>query len=139
MKYDKELFAKHLQGMVQIPTVSSADPEQIRVEEFRKLHDYLEEAYNMLEILGLDLITNSEEDVAEHDIEDTLSNADARALVPNGIYKLARKIKRLDNRVFHGTMEVENGVFILKAGSEVTPDEGTGLAPNIQAFMFQCC
>ncbi len=48
MNYDKELFAKHLQGMVQIPTVSSADPEQTRVEEFRKLHDYLEVAYPLV-------------------------------------------------------------------------------------------
>ena len=34
MQYDKDLFVKHLQGMVQIPTVSSADPEKTRVEEF---------------------------------------------------------------------------------------------------------
>ena len=48
MKYDKELFVKHLQGMVQIPTVSSADPEKTRVEEFLKLHAYLEEAYPLV-------------------------------------------------------------------------------------------
>ena len=38
MNYDKERFVRHLQGMVQIPTVSSADPEKTRVEEFKKLH-----------------------------------------------------------------------------------------------------
>ena len=48
MKYDKELFVKHLQGMVQIPTVSSSDPEKTRVEEFLKLHAYLEEAYPLV-------------------------------------------------------------------------------------------
>ena len=48
MNYDKKLFIKHLQGMVQIPTVSSADPEKTRVEEFLKLHAYLEEAYPLL-------------------------------------------------------------------------------------------
>ena len=48
MKYDKDLFVQHLQGMVRIPTVSSADPEKTRVEEFEKLHKYLEEAYPLV-------------------------------------------------------------------------------------------
>jgi len=34
MKYNKDLFIEHLSGMVRIPTVSSADPEKTRVEEF---------------------------------------------------------------------------------------------------------
>ncbi|MBQ1530639.1 MAG: M20/M25/M40 family metallo-hydrolase [Solobacterium sp.] len=48
MKFDKDLFIRHLQGMVQIPTVSSSDPEKTRVEEFKKLHAYLEEAYPLV-------------------------------------------------------------------------------------------
>ncbi len=58
MKYDKELFTKHLQGMVQCPTVSSADPEKTRVDDFLAFHKYLEEAYPLLhktltkEVLG---------------------------------------------------------------------------------------
>ncbi len=48
MNYDKELFVRHLQGMVQIPTVSSADPEKTRVDDFFKLHAYLEEAYPLV-------------------------------------------------------------------------------------------
>ena len=48
MHYDTEIFTKHLQGMVQIPTVSSADPEATRVDEFLKLHAYLEEAYPLV-------------------------------------------------------------------------------------------
>ena len=48
MKYDQKVFAEHLQGMVQIPTVSSADPGKTRVEEFRKLHDYLSETYPLV-------------------------------------------------------------------------------------------
>ena len=48
MKYDKDLFVKHLQGMVQIPTVSSADPEKTRVDDFLALHRYLEEAYPLV-------------------------------------------------------------------------------------------
>ncbi len=48
MKYDNELFIQHLQGMVQIPTVSSADPDKTRVDDFLKLHAYLEEAYPLV-------------------------------------------------------------------------------------------
>ena len=48
ISYDKERFIRHLQAMVQIPTVSSADPEKTRVEEFEKLHKCLEEAYPLV-------------------------------------------------------------------------------------------
>ena len=48
IKYDKNRYIEHLQGMVRIPTVSSADPDKTRVEEFRKLHAYLEEAYPLV-------------------------------------------------------------------------------------------
>ncbi len=48
MNYDVNRFIEHLQGMVRIPTVSSADPEKTRTEEFLKLHAYLEEAYPLL-------------------------------------------------------------------------------------------
>ena len=48
MKYDKELFVKHLQGMVRIPTVSCADPEKTRVDDFLALHKFLEEAYPLV-------------------------------------------------------------------------------------------
>ena len=34
MRYDKELYAKHLQGMVRFPTVSNADPEKVDWETF---------------------------------------------------------------------------------------------------------
>ena len=44
MKYNTELYAAHLAGMVQCPTVSSVDPEQTRVPEFQKLHAFLETA-----------------------------------------------------------------------------------------------
>ena len=48
MKYDNKLFAEHLQGMVKIPTVSSADPEKTRVDDFKALHAYLETAYPLI-------------------------------------------------------------------------------------------
>ena len=48
ISYDKNLFIKHLQDMVRVPTVSSADPEKTRTEEFRKLHAVLEEDYPLV-------------------------------------------------------------------------------------------
>ena len=50
MKYDNKLFAEHLQGMVKIPTVSSADPEKTRVDDFKALHAYLETAYPLCRV-----------------------------------------------------------------------------------------
>ena len=96
---------------------------------------YLRETYIMLEILGLDLITNSEEAAAEEDVEyGTMSGLENenRAKVPNGTYYLSRKIKRMDGAVLHGIMEVKEGVFILKAGSDVSQEIGIGLAPNVE-------
>ena len=48
MRYDKELYAKHLQGMVRFPTVSNADPEKVDWETFLGLHKYLEETYPLV-------------------------------------------------------------------------------------------
>ena len=48
MQYDNELFVKHLQGMVQIPTVSSVDPDKIDKDAFLRLHKYLEETYPLV-------------------------------------------------------------------------------------------
>ena len=45
MRYDKELYAKHLQGMVRFPTVSNADPERSTGETFLGSTEYLEETY----------------------------------------------------------------------------------------------
>ena len=48
MTYDNKLFMEHLKRMIQIPTVSSADPEKMDVDAFLKLHAYLEEAYPLV-------------------------------------------------------------------------------------------
>lgn len=41
--------------------------------------------------------------------------------IPDGIYTMKTKIKSL-NKVVQGTLEVKNGKFILKAGSDVAPE-----------------
>ena len=84
--------------------------------------DYLDQAYKMLNILGLDLITNSEDALAEADVEDDATAVENRKRIPNGTYYLSRKIKRLDNIELKGTMVVEDGKFTLKAGSDISPD-----------------
>ena len=48
MEYNTDLFVEHLRGMVQIPTVSSADPEKMDTPAFLKLHDYLEKTYPLV-------------------------------------------------------------------------------------------
>ena len=48
MKEKNDLYIEHLKGMVQIPTVSSADPDKTRVDDFKALHAYLEKAYPLV-------------------------------------------------------------------------------------------
>lgn len=92
---------------------------------------YLKEAYTMLNILGLDLITNSEEEEAEEDIESHSTWAEDLKKVPDGIYSFARKVKRLNNRELHGKMQVKGGEYILLAGSEVAIEAQQNLNPMI--------
>lgn len=106
-------------------------------DDMEDCDDYLAEAYKMLDVLGLDLISNSEEAEADEDINDSLTGPEARKNVPNGIYYFERKVKRLNNATLHATMEVKDGKFILLAGSDVAMDTGTGLAPNIDLLRNQ--
>lgn len=120
-------------GMYHNTTVSTTSGTANKDDE-EDCDDYLQEAYLMLDILGLDLITHSEEAEAEDDIaeNDSAGNAANRAKIPNGLYYFARKIKRMNGITLHGIMEVKDGSFILKAGSEVAQEEGIGLAPNVE-------
>lgn len=40
-----DIYAKHLQGMVQIPTLSSAEEEKVDFSKFAEFHSYLEEIF----------------------------------------------------------------------------------------------
>ena len=91
--------------------------------------EYLEEAYKMLDILGLDLQTNSEEEKADNDVG--CNSLSKTASVPDGIYYFSRRIKRLNNALLKGTMRSEKGKFILLAGSDVALEAGIGLSPNV--------
>lgn len=89
--------------------------------------DYLEEALQMLDVLGLDLITHRAVEDSDNDVD--YSSGDC--VVPNGIYHMNRKLKRLGGRAVKALMEVNNGRFIVLKGSMVCMLEGPGLLDNV--------
>lgn len=118
-------------------TTMSTTAGTANTDDMEDCDDYLAEAYKMLDVLGLDLISNSEEAEANEDIFVPLTDVEARKMVPNGTYYFARKIKRLNNAILKAKMEVKDGKFILLAGSQVAIDSGLGLAPNVDALRNQ--
>lgn len=48
MKFDNELYVKHLQGMIQFPTVSRVNADDMDKEAFLGFHKYLEETYPLV-------------------------------------------------------------------------------------------
>lgn len=93
--------------------------------------DYLNEVYKMLYMIGLDLITHSEEQEAAEDIAASTSMTSDYTTIPDGIYYFARRIRRMGNTILKGRMEVEKGTFILLPGSDVALEAGIGLAPSV--------
>lgn len=85
---------------------------------------YLQKAYLMLDVLGLDLITYMQDD---SDGSNQTDDMQIGVTVPDGIYHMARKLKRWNNKVAKGKMQVVNGKYILLKGSDVCPNEGKGL------------
>ena len=102
-------------------------------DDVENCDDYLVEVYKMLDILGLDLITNSEEAEAEKDVEESERGyrASDRAKIPDGIYYFARKVKRFGNILLRGEMRVKNGTFMLLKGSDIATETGIGLSSII--------
>lgn len=97
-------------------------------------NDYLAEACQMLDILGLDLITNSEEALAREDMED--ADSASGHCVPDGIYYFSRKIKRFGTTL-KGQMRVQGSSYILLAGSDVAIETGAGLTEYIDSLRNQ--
>ena len=86
---------------------------------------YLEKAYQMLDVLGLDLITFYSDDSDESDGID--NGADNTKVVPDGVYYMSWKLKRWGNKTAKGKMQVLGGKYIVLTGSDVCPNEGHGL------------
>ncbi len=94
--------------------------------------EYLDKAYEMLDVLGLDLITYADSDASrnlEKINEDPLTDEN---VVPDGIYYFSRKMKRWDNKIVKATMQVLSGKYIVLSGSDVCPNEGPGLLDVIR-------
>ena len=95
--------------------------------------DYLEEAYDMLFILGLDMINGAnEEDSQPVEVIDTEDIQPAEIRVPDGEYYMERKLKRNGNKPIKAKMRVEDGKFIVLPGSQIFGEEGPGLLDNIR-------
>lgn len=86
--------------------------------------EYLQKAYLMLDVLGLDLITYMQDD---SDVREDVSDSQTDCVVPDGIYHMSRKLKCWGNKIAKGKMQVANGKYILLKGSDVCPNEGKGL------------
>ncbi len=85
---------------------------------------YLSKAYDMLDVLGLDLLTYIDDDDAsmENINEDNISGS-----LPDGIYKMSWKLRRWGNKTAKAKMQVTGGKCIVLSGSDVCPNEGHGL------------
>ena len=94
--------------------------------------DYLEEAYDMLFILGLDLYTAStQEESVPIEVPNEEADSAEGSDVPDGVYYMKRKIKRL-SRVVQAKAMVRNGKFIVQAGSDIAEGEATSITPSLR-------
>lgn len=84
--------------------------------------NYLGEVYEMLSILGLDLISDANVEEVDETDAGKYSTLRDYSQVPNGRYTFTRKLKRLGGRIVRGTMDVRDGQFILLAGSDIAQD-----------------
>lgn len=95
-------------------------------QDVEDCNEFLEEAIQMLDILGLDLITHN--DIEEELDEDTDV---ASTCVPDGIYHMAVKVKREKNKEYTAKMQIVDGRYILLKGSLICKSEGPRLTDSI--------
>lgn len=106
-------------------TTSKTSSSTANVSDESPCQDYIKEALEMLDAIGLDLIT-TKVDKEDVDIDDDIGNNDF-SVIPNGTYHLCRKIKRIGNKSVSATMKVFDGTFIVMKGSEICLVEGVGM------------
>ena len=92
---------------------------------------YLAKAYEMLDVLGLDLITYSDADADTKD-SDIIADDVLVDVVPDGIYKMAWKLRRWGNKTAKAEMQAASGKYIVLSGSDVCPNEGHGLLDAVR-------
>ena len=110
-------FYENTTKMTTTGTANASDEEDCE--------EYLEEAKQMLDVIGLDLITYS--DVIDKDYTE---DEDVEIVVPDGFYYLERKIKRA-NKKYKANMQVASKKYIVLAGSKICTKVGPGLSDNI--------
>ena len=94
---------------------------------------YLSKAFDMLDVLGLDLNTYIDNDSGQIDDSSYSDNASSNTdSVPDGVYSMSWKLKRWGNKTAKGKMQVTGGKFIVLAGSDVCPNEGYGLLDKVK-------
>ncbi len=84
-------------------------------------NEFIDEALQMLDILGLDLITFKTEDV------DVSADENVQVTIPDGLYSLSRKIKRAGNKVFKAQMQVAGNKYIVLKGSMICTTDAVGI------------
>lgn len=89
-------------------------------------NEFIDEALQMLDVLGLDLISYNDD---EED-SDLVSSDSSFGTVPDGIYTMAHKVKR-ENKTFKAKMQVAGGRYIVLKGSMVCPSEAKGLFDSV--------
>ena len=90
--------------------------------------EYLSIAYDMLDVLGLDLITFMDDNSESEDV----FNDQFDSIIPNGKYHMLQKLKRWGGKQVKADMEVIDGKYILLKGSVICPYEGKGLRNSIR-------
>lgn len=117
---------KHYQNTTKVTNAGTAN-----TFDMEDCDAYLAKAYEMLDVLGLDLITYMDnEDSAADDVN--AANDTQPGLVPDGIYKMSWKLRRWGNKTAKGMMQVSGGKYIILAGSDVCPNEGHGLMDTVR-------
>ncbi len=111
---------KHYQNTTKVTNAGTAN-----TFDMEDCDEYLSKAYEMLDVLGLDLITYMDtEDTSD---ADNVADDTASGSVPDGIYNMSWKLRRWGNKTAKGKMQVVGGKYIILAGSDVCPNEGHGL------------
>ena len=111
---------KHYQNTTKVTNAGTAN-----TFDMEDCDEYLSKAYEMLDVLGLDLITYMDaEDTTD---ADSVADDTASGLVPDGIYNMSWKLRRWGNKTAKGKMQVVGGKYIILVGSDVCPNEGHGL------------
>ena len=92
---------------------------------------YLEEVYDMLGILGLELRINYSDE--EESSEPVNENDDPSNTLRDGVYHMSRQLKCWQGNVAQGRMRVTEGKYIVLSESQICPIEGPGLNDSVRA------